>query len=73
MRDILLIGAAVALLVVGGLVHGSWTNRWHKPQALEEAVAGQILNRPLENGQPQLDFGRRLSGRVNQIEDDHAT
>src|SRR6266513_590852 len=40
---------------------------------LEEAVAGQILNSPLENGQPQLDFGRRLSGRVNQIEGDHAT
>ena len=40
---------------------------------LEEAVAGQILNSPLENGQPQLDFGRRLSGRFKQIGDDHGT
>jgi hypothetical protein len=29
----------VAILVLGGVVHGLWTDRWHKSPALEEALA----------------------------------
>jgi len=39
MRETLLTGAVVLILVISGLVSGSWTNRWEKSQALEEAVA----------------------------------
>jgi hypothetical protein len=38
-REILLTAGAVVILVLTGLVHGAWTNRWEKSQALEEAVA----------------------------------
>jgi hypothetical protein len=38
MRETFLAGGAVLVLVISGLVHGSWTNRWEQSQALEEAV-----------------------------------
>jgi hypothetical protein len=38
-REILSTAAVVVVVVISGLVHGSWTNRWEKSQALAEAVA----------------------------------
>ena len=33
------VGAGVLILVGTGVVHGLWTERWHKSRELEDAVA----------------------------------
>jgi hypothetical protein len=41
--------AAVGLLIFSGLVHGLWTDRWGKPEALERALA-RVEQLPLQLG-----------------------
>jgi hypothetical protein len=39
MKQALGLGAAMALLVFSGIVHGMWTNRWTAPEEIEAAVS----------------------------------
>ena len=51
---------------MGGLVHGSWTNRWHKTQALEEAVAG-LQHVPTRLGDWRGEILDRLRALIDRI------
>jgi hypothetical protein len=41
--------AALAVLLVSGLVHGFWTQRWHTAEALDDAVA-RVYAVPMQAG-----------------------
>src|SRR3954451_21421943 len=40
MKRTLYLSAATGVILVAGLVHGAWTNRWGNSSALEGAIAG---------------------------------
>src|SRR5262245_197933 len=63
MTRTLLLSAAAAVVLVDGLAHGLWTNRWGTSRAVEEA-AERLANVPLVIGDWQgqeLELGARVA------------
>src|SRR5437762_3200546 len=60
-RSTILTVAALALVASGGLVHGYWTGRWGKSQAIEQAV-GRLDHVPVAVGDwtgEEIELDRR--------------